>query len=225
MKIDLSNFDWGPLSEDVVLYLKNEIFDKINNGERSDYEKFFEVEEGDIVLDIGATVGDFGYSILHKKPKHIYVVEPIGVYFDAMKRNLEGYPVSFTNAAISNEKSKKIWWMDHEQVATTLTFKEYINLNRLHKIDFLKIDIEGGEYSILTQENLEILKSIPKISIECHLGNRFEKEYFRIFRDTMINEFKRYEIFSLDFVDIKWELWQESFLEYYGAFYLFIDNR
>jgi hypothetical protein len=71
MKIDLSNFDWGPLDDGVKIYLKNEIFDQINNGGNSDYEKLFEVEENDIVVDIGATIGDFPYSILHKKPNNL----------------------------------------------------------------------------------------------------------------------------------------------------------
>lgn len=226
MKIDLSKFDWGPVDGGVKLYLQDETFNKINNGGKSDYEKLFEVEENDIVVDIGATIGDFTYSILHKKPRHVYVVEPIGVYFDTLRKNLEGHPVSFTNAAISSEKQVKIHWMGLEDdKVKTLTFKEFIDLHRLHKIDFLKIDIEGGEYSILTTENLPILKTIPKIVVECHLGNRIEKERFRIFRDTVISEFKKYEIRSIDFVDVKWDLWNEHFLDYYFAVYLYIDNR
>jgi hypothetical protein len=225
MKIDLSSFDWGPTSEMLKEYLKNEIFDQINNGGNSDYEKLFEVEENDIVVDIGATIGDFAYSILHKKPKHIYVVEPLGVFFDTMKKNLEGHPVSFTNAAISSEKCIKIWWDNHEEIVRTLTFKEFIDHNRLHKIDFIKIDCEGGEYSILTEENLDILKSIPKIVIECHLTNRIEKEKFRNFRDNILNNFDKYEIRSVDFIDIKWDLWNEHFIDYYAGFYLYIDNR
>jgi FkbM family methyltransferase len=225
MKIDLSSFDWGPISEELKMYFKNEIFDQINNGGVSDYEKLFEVEENDIVIDIGATVGDFAYSILHKNPKHIYVVEPIGEFFDAMKNNLQGHPVSFTNVAISSEKSIKISFMGHEETIRTLTFKEFIDYNRLYKIDFLKIDIEGGEYGILTEENLDILKSIPKIVIECHLGNRIEKEKFRNFRDNVLPHFKNYHIMSIDLIDIKWDLWNEHFLDYYAGVYLYIDNR
>lgn len=225
MKIDLSSFDWGPTSEMLKEYLKNEIFNQINNGGNSDYEKLFEVEENDIVVDIGATIGDFPYSILHKKPKHIYVVEPLGVFFDTMKKNLEGHPVSFTNAAISSEKCMKVLWDGHEEIVRTLTFKEFIDYNRLYKIDFIKIDCEGGEYSILTEENLDILKSIPKIVIECHLTNKIEKEKFRNFRDNILNNFDNYEIRSIDFIDIKWDLWNEHFLDYYAGVYLYIDNR
>jgi hypothetical protein len=115
--------------------------------------------------------------------------------------------------------------MGHEETIRTLTFKEYIEQNRLNKIDFLKIDIEGGEYSILTEENLDILKRIPKIVVELHLGNRIEKEIFRNFRDNILNNFENYEIRSVDFIDIKWDLWNEHFLDYYAGVYLYIDNR
>lgn len=225
MKIDLDVFDWGETSEEIRMYLQNEIFIPINNGENSDYEKIFQVEENDIVVDIGSTVGDFPYSILHKKPKHIYVVEPLVTFFDTLKKNLEGCPVSFTNAAISSERYMKIKWDGKEEEVRTLTFKDFINQNRLTNIDFLKIDCEGGEYSILTEENLSILKNIPKIVIECHLGDRIQKEQFRTFRDNILPHFENYHIRSVDFVDIKWDLWNEHFLEYYAGFYLYIDNR
>jgi hypothetical protein len=142
-----------------------------------------------------------------------------------MKKNLEGHPVSFTNAAISSEKCMKVLWDGHEEIVRTLTFKEFIDYNRLYKIDFIKIDCEGGEYSILTEENLDILKSIPKIVIECHLTNKIEKEKFRNFRDNILNNFDNYEIRSIDFIDIKWDLWNEHFLDYYAGVYLYIDNR
>jgi|688.fasta_scaffold437861_2 FkbM family methyltransferase len=225
MKIDLSSFDWGPTSDHLKEYLMNEIFNPINNGENSDYEKIFQVEENDIVVDIGSTVGDFPYSVLHKKPKHIYVVEPIITFFDVLKKNLEGHPVSFTNAAISSERYMKISWDGQEQDVRTLTFKEFIEQNRLSNINFLKIDCEGGEYSILTEENLSILKNIPKIVIECHLGYKIQKEQFRNFRDNVLPHFENYQIMSLDFFDIKWDLWNEHFLDYYVGVYLYIDNR
>ena len=65
--MDLTNFDWGWMGQsEEGLFHKEQItqetfVDKI-------YEKFFEVSEGDIVLDFGASVGPFTYSILSKKP-------------------------------------------------------------------------------------------------------------------------------------------------------------
>ena len=56
-KID--DFEWGPMDE--VGFIKSENFiDRV-------YNIHFEVKESDIVLDIGASVGPFTYTNLHKQ--------------------------------------------------------------------------------------------------------------------------------------------------------------
>ena len=217
--MNLDNFDWGPTSES----FKKQITDEIFNG-TNDYEKFFEVEEGDVVVDIGATVGEFTYKILEKNPKHCYVVEPLPVFFDTLKRNLEGRQVSFTNAAITSDKFCKINWDGHDEKVNTLTFKEFVELNRLNKIDFLKFDCEGGEYDIFSQENIEYLKKVPKIVCEMHLRTGILKEKFRYFRDKILPNFNKFKFISLDNVDITWDLNNEHFVQYYKEVYLHIKN-
>jgi len=80
-KLKLEDFDWGWMDSDNVeiniggqlttsgRYHKEHIIGEIFIQEL--YEKFFEVKENDIVVDIGASNGPFTYSILHKKPKHV----------------------------------------------------------------------------------------------------------------------------------------------------------
>jgi FkbM family methyltransferase len=217
--MNLDKFDWGPTSE----RFKKQVTEEIFNG-TNDYEKLFEVEEGDIVVDIGATVGEFTYKILEKNPKHCYVVEPLPVFFDTLKRNLEGRQVSFTNAAITSDKFCKINWDGHDEKVNTLTFKEFIELNRLNKIDFLKFDCEGGEYDIFSEENIEYLKKVPKIVCEMHLRTGILKEKFRYFRDKILPNFNNFKFISLDNVDITWDLNNEHFVQYYKEVYLHIKN-
>lgn len=217
--MNLDNFEWGPTSEGFKSQAIREIF------ENNDYEYCFKVEENDIVVDIGATIGEFTYKILEKKPKHCYVVEPLPIFFDTLKKNLEGYQVSFTNAAITNDKYCKIEWDGRNSEVNTLTFNDFIKQNRLNKIDFLKIDCEGGEYDIFTEENIEFLKKVPKIVCEVHLENRVFKEKFRNFRDNILPNFKNIKFMSYDFCEIMWDLYNEHFIEYYEEVYLYIDNR
>ena len=72
---DLTNFDWGWMND-----TKNELSNfhrKSMNREIFEdkiYEKINEVKEDDIVVDIGASVGPFSYSILHKNPKQIFCI-------------------------------------------------------------------------------------------------------------------------------------------------------
>ena len=65
--MNLENFVWEPKCyEGFRETVEKEILvDKI-------YERFFEVEEGDVVFDIGASLGPFTYSILHKKPSQVF---------------------------------------------------------------------------------------------------------------------------------------------------------
>jgi FkbM family methyltransferase len=45
-----------------------------------------------------------------------------------------------------------------------LSFKEFIDENNIKHIDFLKIDCEGGEYSVFIPSNIEYLKNVKKIA-------------------------------------------------------------
>lgn len=65
-----NDINWGNLSEDWIKL----ILDEINNGI---YTRVFDVEENDIVLDIGSMIGEFTFQFLKNKPKHCYVIEPI----------------------------------------------------------------------------------------------------------------------------------------------------
>jgi len=217
--MNLDNFDWGPTSEGFKIQVTKEIFDK------NDYEYCFEVEENDIVVDIGATIGEFTYKILDRNPKHCYVVEPLGIFFDTLKNNLQGRQVSFTNAAITNDRYCNLEWDKQYDSVNTLTFNYFIKLNRHNNIDFLKMDCEGGEYDIFTKDNVEFLKRIPKIALEIHLSNGILKEKFRNFKDNILPNFSQYKFMSIDFVDISWDLQNEHFIQYYEEVYLYIDNR
>ena len=218
--MNLENFDWGKTSE----VFKKQVIDEIFN-ETNDYEKLFEVEEGDIVVDIGATVGEFTYRILEKKPKHCYVVEPVSEQFDTLKSNLEGYPVSFSKLAITDKSKMVIEWSEKISRPRCITFSDYIEENNLYKIDFLKIDCEGGEYNIF-EDNISFLTTVPKIVCEFHLWENTENKFkFRNFRDNILPNFEEYEVYSIDGVNIKWDLFNEHFIDYYQEVVFYFKNK
>ena len=238
--INLENFNWGLMEDPTNVYhihpdgshqhmgqyhknaITNEIFvDKC-------YERFFEVEEGDIVVDIGASVGPFTYSILHKNPKQVFCFEPSEREFKTLVKNLRGYQVIPIPKGISNVNSivKSNMLFGGENEMETLTFKRFIDLYNIEKIDFIKTDCEGGEYDIFIEDNLEFLKNnVKKVVGEWHFKTPELKEKFINFRDNILLHFKNYKILSLDGVDIKWDLWNEHFMEYYTEVIIYIDNR
>ena len=224
--MDLNGFDWGTSNSWFIETVSKEIF------EEKIYEKFFEVENGDIVIDVGASIGPFTYSILNKNPKHVICVEPSFEEFPVLIQNTRQGNVSYLNKAINNFTgefiSSDLFGFENGILSKAygIIFKDFINLYNLEKIDFLKTDSEAGEYDIFNLENLEWIKNnVKKIVGEWHLGNFERKQKFRQFRDLYLKEFSNYEVYSVDGVNIKWDLWNEHFIEFYSEIVIYIDNR
>jgi FkbM family methyltransferase len=223
--MNLENFVWEPKCYDGFKEtVEKEIFiDKI-------YERMFEVEEGDIVFDIGASLGPFTYSILDKNPSQVFAFEPSYEEFKTLVLNTRHGNVTHINKGISDiigefnftdvfDKSG-----NHKLYSTT--FNKIIKDYNITKIDFLKTDCEAGEYDIFTIENLFWIKNnVQKICGEWHLGTLEMKEKFRIFRDVYLRVFPNFRIFSFDGVDITWSIWNDDFIPYYKEIMIYIDNR
>ena len=220
-KNDDHQFDWGKKSDWYVDAAVKEIF------EDNTYERFFEVEEGDVVVDLGASLGPFTYKILPKNPKQCYVVEPLSYHINVLHKNVGEDNVKIIQGAIADKKNIEITWDGITESVPTFSFKEFLNENKINKIDFLKCDCEGGEYDVFQPSNIDFLKTIPKIVTEFHLVNdeNFHECKFRWFRDNILPKFENYEVYSYDGVNIKWDLWNEHFIEYYNEVIIYIDNR
>jgi FkbM family methyltransferase len=192
------------------------------------YERVFKVEEGDLVVDLGASSGPFARSVLDRKPAHIYCVEPGKSLFRTLNQNLRGYPVTAINKAIGHDNKGFFCasvYGEGEVLVESITFETLVQDYGLEKIDFLKLDCEGGEYAVFTKQNLPLLKGVPKIVGEWHLETPLQKQKFREFRDEILPHFERVEVFSCDGVDIKWSLHHESFTRKYEQVVLHIGNR
>ena len=214
--MNLDNFNWGKSTDWYRDYIGREIF-----GENV-YERFFEVEEGDIVFDAGASIGIFGYSVLGKKPSKIYCVEPSVEEMETLKYNIPsnvGVYLTHGIAEIDGELQLLDVYENNEntsnQIFKVSKFKTILFENNIDKIDFLKTDCEGGEYEIFSIENLIWLKqNMRKAAGEWHLSKTEEKQKFREFRDVFLRVFPNHQVYSVDGVDIKWNLWNESFIDY-----------
>jgi FkbM family methyltransferase len=225
--MNLDKFDWGNSNQWYRDFIGKEIFeDKI-------YERFFSVEEGDIVFDAGSSTGIFGYSIIDKKPSKIYCVEPSIYEIETSKLNIPKEIGIFINKGISNIDGKIVLNDVYENGKTVSSkffevskFNTILNQHDIKKIDFLKTDCEGGEYDIFSIDNLIWLKqNMCKAVGEWHLGKPEEKQKFREFRDVFLRVFPNHEVYSIDNVNIKWDLWNEHFIEYYKQVIIYIDNR
>jgi FkbM family methyltransferase len=228
MENNNTQFDWGKKNElriddavNMKVVLEKEIF------EDNIYERCFEVEENDVVVDLGASLGPFTYSILPKNPKQCYVVEPLSYHIDILYKNVGRDNVKIIQGAITDKKKFEISSDDIIESVPTFTFKEFLEENGIEKIDFLKCDCEGGEYEVFQLDNVEFLKTIPKIVTEFHMANdeNLHQCKFRWFRDNILTKFDNVQVYSIDGVNIKWDLWNEHFIQYYTEVLIYIDNR
>jgi len=218
------SFNWGEIPDPMVQILKKE-FSTSNL-----YETVYKVKEGDIVVDIGASTGIFTYVILPQKPKHVFCLEPSKTNFPFLVKNTIGYPVTPVNKAIGKGNGFSDWndgsIYSEEGIYETITFNTFIKRYGINYIDFLKTDCEGGEYDIFTNDNIDfLLNNVGYIVGEWHLDHSYRKSLFRIFRDKYLSQFKSYKVYSVDGIDITWDLWNDHFIEYYQQVIFHISNK
>ena len=218
---DFSSFYWGEISNSFKNLITREIF------EENIYEKFFTVEKNDVVVDIGASVGPFIYSILHKNPKKCYAIEALFHNIKILNKNLTATNTEIIHGAITCEKEIEITWDNITETVPTFSFAELLKKYNILKIDFLKCDCEGGEYEVFQQKNMCFLKTIPKIVAEFHIedSDKLYKYKFKWFIEKILPQFSNYKVYSIDGIDIKCDLYNENFLNYYNQVVIYIDNR
>jgi len=217
----MEEFNWGGKTDWYIEQAINEIY--VVNA----YEKHFQVEEDDIVVDLGASLGPFTYKILSANPKQCYVVDPLTYHIELLHKNVRKDNVKIIQGAITDKKNIEVSWDGVTENVPTFTFKEFLDKNKIDKIDFLKCDCEGGEYDVFQSSNIKFLLTIPKIVTEFHMGDdeTLNQYRFKWFRDHILPNFNNFHVYSYDGIDIKWDLGNDHFLEYYNEIIIHIDNR
>jgi hypothetical protein len=117
----------------------------------------------------------------------------------------------------------------------TTSFKQIISDYQIEHINFLKIDCEGGEYSIFKDENMNfLLNNVDFMAIEMHLKYARGRDNFKIFRDNYLTKFKNYKVMSCttqnishgNSIEITQNIFDDNFIEEYNCeFMIYIMNR
>lgn len=151
------------------------------------YEKFFPIKETDTVVDIGAHVGIFTKRAAGIA-KNVYALEPDPMFYDDLVRiDSESDNIRTLQAGIAAETGSSTIKSDGHANSIgsgdveidTITFKDFVKKFKLKKIDFLKVDCEGGEYDLFTEDNIDLLKNTLKcdrITGEFHIHNDYHRE-------------------------------------------------
>lgn len=166
--------------------------------QRKDYEWWYQVQPDDVVVDLGACVGFFTCHALDRGAKKIYAVEPNRDHLRTLIRNTADYqidhgetPVIPIHSSIGLQDRFNLGHYGGTQSAPRISFRDFIFKYQIHHIDFLKIDIEGGEFGIFTRENIQYLRHhVKHIAVEIHLDAFREAPYEWInMRDNILQNF------------------------------------
>jgi FkbM family methyltransferase len=157
-----------------------------------DYETIGEsLQDGWIVLDIGAGLGDFTVYAAKSRPhSRIYAYEPFPESYELLQENLKLNAVDNVQAfpyAVSDGRSAKLTLartgeaVQHRttpagvSVAATVdvpctSLDQVLADAALSRCDFLKIDVEGAEYEIMFGASDKVLSALRRVCLEYHDG-------------------------------------------------------
>lgn len=151
-------------------------------GFEDKFERFFKIERGETVLDVGACIGDTTFPMAVKTGAEGFViaVEPHPINIEFLKSNL----ASFRNVEVVE---KAVWntagviRFNVHKTPTGHSILEHKERNRHievpcdtldnivgnRKVDFAKIDVQGAEVQVL-EGATRLLETTRKLVVETH---------------------------------------------------------
>lgn len=153
-----------------------------------------DIKNAAVIFDVGANIGTTTLFFAQKNPRAtIYAFEPHPDTFIRLKENIalndfsntllinEGlgekmeylnlYEVNSSNPGMNRIKRKD---NDHDYPFKTVyinTIDQFVKVNKIEKIDFIKIDVEGFELSVLKGAEETLKASKPIIFLELDDNN------------------------------------------------------
>ncbi|MDG2372082.1 MAG: FkbM family methyltransferase [Flavobacteriaceae bacterium] len=145
------------------------------------------IEEGDLVIDIGAHIGIFStYASELSKYGKVYAFEPFKENFKRLKMHKElnhNENLNIYNYGVGGENGERTFYLHNKNTGghslhtnknsknkieiKTIRLSDFCEKENIENIDFLKVDCEGAEFEILKSDE-KLLSKVKKIVLECH---------------------------------------------------------
>jgi FkbM family methyltransferase len=144
-----------------------------------------------MVVDLGANIGNFtNLALAHGGSVRVVAVEPSRQLNEALELSLalnQGHRerVRILRAFVGGlpEKQKAIIENDQNYVdAPWISEAELIQSAGISRVDFLKCDIEGGEFDLLRRDS-RLLQMTEKLAIEVHAFGGDVDAFVQLLRD------------------------------------------
>lgn len=177
----LSSHDGGELYfyelRRINRYIWPDSLDHVESEMLAKYESgSVRVERGDLVIDIGANIGEFARAA-SRTASRVMAIEPDPVAFECLSRNVaEAYALAFSDhsgwqdfyLSSRDADSSLIEPKRYNQKSTiqVMTLDDFVATNDIERIDLLKLEAEGAEPEVLAGAE-RALSITRKVSIDC----------------------------------------------------------
>jgi hypothetical protein len=133
------------------------------------YERTYQPSRGDVVVDIGAGVGDLSV-MLSKRGCRVFAYEIAQSRIDLWRKNVATNEVEGCDLSTKPLKSLDEFFASH------LTRKE---------ISFVKIDCEGCEYPLMAHTSVKSLKRVRHMALEVHFFSRQQRSDYLVLLEKL----------------------------------------
>jgi hypothetical protein len=167
-------------NKDLVNHFHHDFFYKeIYNFEDSETGCVYEmwdctINKGDVVFDLGSNMGFFSVKASELASKVISVEGSPEAYSCLVENCCHIENINTVNAIVMDKNSDYNGLWSKKGNPLRLTLEEIMDLFKIDKIDFLKCDIEGGEYDLFGNMSIDTLSKIDKIAMETHIESKNE---------------------------------------------------
>ncbi len=151
------------------------------------HPKGWEIGSNDVVVDVGANIGNFAMAASKATSNKIYAFEPVPKNFELLKRNIElnnMHNILPFQLAVAGDAGQVVMHVSEVDTAHSITHQafaqagdvsveavtlaQFFQDQNIAKIDFLKVDSEGAEYDMFAKMSEPMFAKINKIAIEHH---------------------------------------------------------
>lgn len=166
-------------------------FDTFDIEEHELRDQYWNIKEGDVVIDVGASYGSYTLTACAMGAT-VYAFEPEPLVVQDLANNVainhwedrcEVFPTGMYSAVTAIHMNE---YAPHWTVISCRynmeTIDRFVEHKKLTKLDWLKIDIEGAETHAVLGGLKTIRELKPKMLIECHdfLDNTLSKQVMNL---------------------------------------------